>query len=90
MRSSRLVLAAVAATALVCVDAARVIAQKPAATIEAFLSPAYPFDLVSARKTDRLAWIAYDQGKRNVYTAVPSSSRNEVSRTGRHDGATAV
>ena len=43
-----------------------------AASVEAYLSPGYPFDLVSARKTERLAWIAYDQGKRNVYTAAAS------------------
>lgn len=35
-----------------------------------FVSPAYPFNLIAAKKTDRLAWIAYDEGKRNVYTAV--------------------
>ncbi len=38
-------------------------------TIEQFLSPAYPSDLVSAKKADRVAWIAYDRGMRNVYTA---------------------
>jgi len=38
-------------------------------TIEQFLSPAYPFDLVSARRAERLAWVSYDQGRRNVYTA---------------------
>ncbi len=66
-------LALVAAVALVFPAAfdRTLAAQKPAAapTIEQFLSPAYPSELVSARKTDRLAWIAYDQGKRNVYTA---------------------
>ena len=46
-------------------------AQSPRAPgVDQYLSPAYPFDLVSAKKTDRLAWISYDQGKRNVYTAV--------------------
>lgn len=35
----------------------------------AFLSPAYPLGLVSAGKAERIAWIAYDEGKRNVYTA---------------------
>lgn len=35
-----------------------------------YVSPAYPFGLVSARTTDRLAWISYDEGKRNVFTAV--------------------
>ena len=38
-------------------------------TIEQFLSPAYPSELVSAKKADRVAWIAYDRGRRNIYTA---------------------
>ena len=38
-------------------------------TIEQIISPAYPFDLVSAKKTDRIAWIEYERGMRNVYTA---------------------
>src|SRR4051812_39920086 len=38
-------------------------------TIEQFLSVAYPSDLVSAAKADRIAWIAYDRGPRNVYAA---------------------
>jgi dipeptidyl aminopeptidase/acylaminoacyl peptidase len=40
-----------------------------------FLSPAYPFELVSARDADRIAWIAYDQGRRNVYTAAAPQFR---------------
>jgi dipeptidyl aminopeptidase/acylaminoacyl peptidase len=44
-------------------------------TIEQFLSAAYPFDLVSAKKVDRIAWLAYDQGKRNVYTAAAPAFR---------------
>ena len=47
--------------------------EKP--TIEQFLSAGYPFDLVSARKVDRVAWLAYDQGKRNVYTAAAPAFR---------------
>jgi dipeptidyl aminopeptidase/acylaminoacyl peptidase len=47
----------------------RAAAQKPAG-IEQYLSPAYPFELATAAKAERLAWLAYDQGKRNVYTAV--------------------
>ena len=35
-----------------------------------FVSAPYPFELVSAAKVDRLAWISYDEGKRNVFTAV--------------------
>ena len=34
-----------------------------------FLSPASPLDLVAAKKVDRLAWIAFEEGKRNAYTA---------------------
>src|SRR6185295_6117003 len=44
-------------------------------TIAQFLSPAYPFGLVSARKVDLLAWLAYDQGKRNVYRAAAPDFR---------------
>lgn len=42
-------------------------AQKP--TIEQFMSPASPLDLVAAKKADRLAWMVYDRGMRNVYSA---------------------
>ena len=38
-------------------------------TIAQFLSPASPLELTSARRADRVAWMAYDQGLRNVYTA---------------------
>jgi dipeptidyl-peptidase-4 len=38
-------------------------------TIAQFLAPASPSDLVSAKKADRIAWIVYDRGMRNIYTA---------------------
>ena len=38
-------------------------------TIEQFLSPSSPLEITSARKADRVAWIAYERGMRNVYTA---------------------
>jgi len=44
-------------------------------TIEQILGPAYPFELVSARKADRIAWIAYERGMRNVYTAAAPDFR---------------
>jgi dipeptidyl-peptidase-4 len=44
-------------------------AQKPNPTAAQFLSPASPVELVSAKRADRIAWITYDQGKRNVYAA---------------------
>ncbi|HET7216840.1 MAG TPA: hypothetical protein VFJ02_02295, partial [Vicinamibacterales bacterium] len=46
---------------------ARTIAASPA--YQRFLSPASPLELVAARKVDRLAWTAFEEGKRNVYTA---------------------
>jgi Tol biopolymer transport system component len=44
-------------------------AGKAAPTIGQFLGAASPIELVSAKRADRIAWVAYDQGKRNVYTA---------------------
>jgi len=34
-----------------------------------FMSFAFPEELVTAKKTDRIAWVANDKGLRNVYTA---------------------
>jgi len=48
--------------------ASRTVAQgKP--TVEQFLSPASPLEVTAARKADRVAWMTYDRGMRNVYTA---------------------
>ncbi|MBC8086411.1 MAG: alpha/beta fold hydrolase [Phycisphaerae bacterium] len=38
-------------------------------TFEQFFSPASPLMLASAKKADRVAWMTYDRGLRNVYTA---------------------
>jgi dipeptidyl-peptidase-4 len=38
-------------------------------TLEEVLSPPYPWSLTSARKADRIAWVFYHQGERNVWTA---------------------
>ena len=38
-------------------------------TADQFLSPANPMELVAAKKADRIAWMAYERGRRNVYTA---------------------
>ena len=38
-------------------------------TIDQILAPAFPHELIAAKKADRIAWIAEEQGKRNVYTA---------------------
>jgi dipeptidyl aminopeptidase/acylaminoacyl peptidase len=41
------------------------------AGIDQYLAPGYPFELVAAKKADRIAWLAFERGMRNVYTAVP-------------------
>src|SRR5689334_2775830 len=46
-----------------------VYADKKKFTIEQILSPAYPFELVSAKKAERIAWISYERGMRNLYIA---------------------
>ena len=38
-------------------------------SIASILKPGLPLELVSARKADRIAWISYEEGKRNVFTA---------------------
>src|SRR5687768_18089606 len=35
-----------------------------------FLSNPNPLELVAAKKTDRIAWTTYEEGRRNAYTAV--------------------
>jgi dipeptidyl aminopeptidase/acylaminoacyl peptidase len=42
---------------------------KHSPTIEQFLKPGYPEEMESARKADRIAWLAFEAGKRDVYTA---------------------
>src|SRR6476661_2054916 len=60
--------AAIPSVALISARPSQVAAQgKP--TVAQFLSPASPLMLESARKADRIAWMAYDRGMRNVYTA---------------------
>jgi len=39
-------------------------------TIEDILSPQFPVEMASARSVDRIAWIAFERGTRNVYTAM--------------------
>lgn len=38
-------------------------------TLEQVLSPPYPWGLVSAKAADRIAWVFYEKGQRNVWTA---------------------
>src|SRR4051812_9999452 len=41
----------------------------PKYPVEQFLSPPFPLVFSSAKKADRVAWVGYDRGKRNVFTA---------------------
>ncbi len=38
-------------------------------SIDQFLSPASPLEVSAARKADRIAWVSYERGMRNVYVA---------------------
>ena len=40
-----------------------------AAGYQQFLSPASPLEVVTARRVDRVAWVTFEEGKRNAYTA---------------------
>jgi dipeptidyl aminopeptidase/acylaminoacyl peptidase len=44
-------------------------AQEGTFTLEEILSPPYPWELVSAKNVDRIAWVFYSKGERNVWTA---------------------
>ncbi len=68
-RASAGVLAALAPL-LIGLVAPRAAAQAPY-SIEDVLSPGFPYSLVSATGADRIAWLEYERGMRNVYTAVP-------------------
>ncbi len=58
---------AIAALALAALTALPAQAQR--FSVEDVLSPGYPVQLVAARNADRIAWIEYEEGRRNVYTA---------------------
>jgi dipeptidyl-peptidase 4 len=60
--------------ALLALLAAPLAAQQPY-TIEQVLSPGFPYDLVGARDSDRIAWIENERGLRNVYTAAAPDFR---------------
>src|SRR5690625_2490536 len=49
----------------------------PEFTIEEVLAAPFPYELVAAKRTDRIAWIEYEAGRRNVYTATGPEYRRE-------------
>ncbi|HYN10236.1 MAG TPA: prolyl oligopeptidase family serine peptidase [Vicinamibacterales bacterium] len=74
MKTIRIAIGLVAALVLAASAGPRAAAQK-SGTIEQYLSPAYPLELATAGTVERLAWLAYDEGKRNVYTAIAPAFR---------------
>ena len=58
-----------ASAALLLLAAAAPLFGQAKPTMEQFFSPASPLSLVSATAADRIAWMSYERGMRNVYTA---------------------
>lgn len=55
--------------------------------IDQYLSPGYPYELVAAKKVERIAWIAYERGRRNVFTAAaPAFTPVRLTRHLQDDG----
>jgi dipeptidyl-peptidase-4 len=56
-------------------------------TIDQFLGAASPLEVVAAARTDRVAWVAYNKGRRNVYTAAaPAYTPVKLSNFPHDDG----
>jgi dipeptidyl aminopeptidase/acylaminoacyl peptidase len=56
-------------------------------TIEQFLQPGTPIEIVAARKAERIAWTAYEHGLRNVYTAAaPAFAPVRLTNVTKDDG----
>src|SRR5262245_38084632 len=77
----RTTLAVFALVALIAAQPRAGLEPRPAAngrhvpTMAQFMSAGFPLELVAAKKADRIAWIANDQGLRNVYTAAAPDFR---------------
>jgi dipeptidyl-peptidase-4 len=56
-------------------------------TIDQFLGAGFPSELIAAKKADRIAWIGWERGLRNVYTAAtPEFSPLRVTKFLKDDG----
>jgi dipeptidyl-peptidase-4 len=47
----------------------------PRVSIASILKPGLPLELVSAKRADRIAWVSYEEGRRNVFTAAGPAFR---------------
>lgn len=62
-------------------------AQARTYTIGQFLSPASPLEVTAARKADKLAWVSYENGLRNIYVAsAPAYRATRITRFLNDDG----
>jgi dipeptidyl aminopeptidase/acylaminoacyl peptidase len=56
-------------------------------SIDQFLSPASPLEVSAARKVDRVAWVSYERGMRNVYVAsAPDFKPTRITKFMNDDG----
>ena len=56
-------------------------------TIDQFLSPASPLEVSAARKADKLAWVTYEKGMRNIHVAsAPSFKAARITNFMNDDG----
>jgi dipeptidyl aminopeptidase/acylaminoacyl peptidase len=56
-------------------------------TIEEFLRPGTPTEVIAAKKAERIAWTAYEHGLRNVYTAAgPAFAPVRLTNVTKDDG----
>jgi dipeptidyl aminopeptidase/acylaminoacyl peptidase len=69
MARARYALVAVLAVGLTLAAMPTAAPQSGAPTLDQFLGAASPLEVVAASKADRVAWVAYERGRRNVYTA---------------------
>jgi dipeptidyl-peptidase 4 len=74
MNSRRALAIGITVTLAVSLFASTAVAQKPF-TLEQVLSYAFPSELVSAKKADRITWFEAERGLRNVFTAVAPAYR---------------
>ena len=78
------VLAAAAALSVLALPLA---AQANPYTIDQFLSPASPLEVTAARKADKIAWVSYEKGMRNVFAAAaPNFRAVRITRFLKDDG----
>jgi len=68
MRRLQVVVTGIAAAVVAFTSSSLVAQHQP--TVTQYLKPGMPVELVSAAKVDRIAWTTYEEGKRNVFTAV--------------------